>query len=87
MFAWLFSAFEKIPSCGFRLHLASHVTVLLPATFWCTVAQAQMCCSSVASVFLQLLEQLPQKIMPVASGAIKPQMYLNQNTLVEMTLG
>ncbi|XP_048884104.1 serine/threonine-protein kinase TBK1 [Brienomyrus brachyistius] len=35
----------------------------------------------------KLLEQLPQKIMPVASGAIKPQVYLNQNTLVEMTLG
>ncbi|KAL4660302.1 serine/threonine-protein kinase TBK1 [Arapaima gigas] len=32
-------------------------------------------------------EQLPQKIMPVASSGIKPQVYLSQNTLVEMTLG
>ncbi|KAG5845404.1 serine/threonine-protein kinase TBK1 isoform X1 [Anguilla anguilla] len=32
-------------------------------------------------------EQLPQKIIPVVSGTIKPQAYLSQNTLVEMTLG
>uniref|UniRef100_A0A8C9QRD1 TANK-binding kinase 1 n=1 Tax=Scleropages formosus TaxID=113540 RepID=A0A8C9QRD1_SCLFO len=32
-------------------------------------------------------EQLPQKIIPVASSGIKPQVYLSQNTLVEMTLG
>ncbi|MBN3296222.1 TBK1 kinase, partial [Amia calva] len=35
----------------------------------------------------QLQELLPQKIMPVASSGIKPQVYLSQNTLVEMTLG
>ncbi|KAG9338531.1 hypothetical protein JZ751_025587 [Albula glossodonta] len=43
------------------------------------------------TVFLQrvfkLLEQLPQKIIPVPTGGMKPQAYLNQNTLVEMTLG
>ncbi|KAJ8367600.1 hypothetical protein AAFF_G00314500 [Aldrovandia affinis] len=43
------------------------------------------------TVFLQrvykLQEQLPQKIIPVASSGIKSQAYLSQNTLVEMTLG
>ncbi|KAJ8381222.1 hypothetical protein SKAU_G00020000, partial [Synaphobranchus kaupii] len=43
------------------------------------------------TAFLQhvykLQEQLPQKIIPVVSGVIKPQAYLSQNTLVEMTLG
>uniref|UniRef100_A0AAY4EBB6 Protein kinase domain-containing protein n=1 Tax=Denticeps clupeoides TaxID=299321 RepID=A0AAY4EBB6_9TELE len=34
-----------------------------------------------------LQEQLPQKIMPLTSGGIKPQAYLSQSTLVEMTLG
>ncbi|XP_012693711.1 serine/threonine-protein kinase TBK1 [Clupea harengus] len=35
----------------------------------------------------KLQEQLPQKIMPLTSGGIKPQAYLSQSTLVEMTLG
>ncbi|XP_016307664.1 LOW QUALITY PROTEIN: serine/threonine-protein kinase TBK1-like [Sinocyclocheilus anshuiensis] len=35
----------------------------------------------------KLLEQLPQKIVPMTSGGIKPQAYLSPNTLVEMTLG
>uniref|UniRef100_A0A4W4G9F0 Protein kinase domain-containing protein n=1 Tax=Electrophorus electricus TaxID=8005 RepID=A0A4W4G9F0_ELEEL len=35
----------------------------------------------------KLLEQLPQKIIPMASSGIKPQAYLSQSTLVEMTLG
>ncbi|KAG7456340.1 hypothetical protein MATL_G00251200 [Megalops atlanticus] len=43
------------------------------------------------SVFIQrvykLQEQVPQKIIPVPSTGIKPQAYLSQNTLVEMTLG
>ncbi|XP_036373606.1 serine/threonine-protein kinase TBK1 isoform X1 [Megalops cyprinoides] len=43
------------------------------------------------SVFIQrvykLQEQMPQKIIPVPSTGIKPQAYLSQNTLVEMTLG
>ncbi|XP_006633695.1 serine/threonine-protein kinase TBK1 [Lepisosteus oculatus] len=43
------------------------------------------------SVFLervyQLQDVLPQKILPVTSSGIKPQVYLSQNTLVEMTLG
>uniref|UniRef100_A0A8B9RKJ4 Serine/threonine-protein kinase TBK1 n=1 Tax=Astyanax mexicanus TaxID=7994 RepID=A0A8B9RKJ4_ASTMX len=32
-------------------------------------------------------DQLPKKVIPMASSAIKPQAYLNQSTLVEMTLG
>ncbi|MBN3281488.1 TBK1 kinase, partial [Polyodon spathula] len=43
------------------------------------------------SVFMdrvfQLLELLPQKILPMTSSGMKPQVYLSQNTLVEMTLG
>lgn len=43
------------------------------------------------SVFMdrvfQLLELLPQKIFPMTSSGMKPQVYLSQNTLVEMTLG
>ncbi|XP_016302894.1 serine/threonine-protein kinase TBK1 [Sinocyclocheilus anshuiensis] len=35
----------------------------------------------------QLLELLPQKMVPMTSGGIKPQAYLSPNTLVEMTLG
>ena len=35
----------------------------------------------------QLQELLPQKVLPLASGGLKPQAYLSQNTLVEMTLG
>ncbi|KAL2102896.1 hypothetical protein ACEWY4_002064 [Coilia grayii] len=35
----------------------------------------------------KLQEPLPQKIMPLISGGIKPQAYLSQSTLVEMTLG
>uniref|UniRef100_A0A673G507 Serine/threonine-protein kinase TBK1-like n=1 Tax=Sinocyclocheilus rhinocerous TaxID=307959 RepID=A0A673G507_9TELE len=35
----------------------------------------------------KLLELLPQKIVPMTSGGIKPQAYLSPNTLVEMTLG
>uniref|UniRef100_A0A8C2IUS9 TANK-binding kinase 1 n=1 Tax=Cyprinus carpio TaxID=7962 RepID=A0A8C2IUS9_CYPCA len=34
-----------------------------------------------------LLELLPQKMVPMTSGGIKPQAYLSPNTLVEMTLG
>ncbi|KAG7231497.1 hypothetical protein INR49_011617 [Caranx melampygus] len=32
-------------------------------------------------------EQLPQKVLPLVSSGMKPQAYLSQNTLVEMTLG
>ncbi|XP_051976683.1 serine/threonine-protein kinase TBK1-like isoform X2 [Xyrauchen texanus] len=35
----------------------------------------------------KLLEQLPQKMMPMTSGGLKPQAYLSPSTLVEMTLG
>ncbi|XP_063073308.1 serine/threonine-protein kinase TBK1 [Engraulis encrasicolus] len=35
----------------------------------------------------KLQEPLPQKIMPLISGGMKPQAYLSQSTLVEMTLG
>ncbi|XP_051544399.1 serine/threonine-protein kinase TBK1-like [Myxocyprinus asiaticus] len=35
----------------------------------------------------KLLEQLPQKIMPMTSGGLKSQAYLSPSTLVEMTLG
>ena len=35
----------------------------------------------------QLQELLPQKVRPLPSGGLKPQAYLSQNTLVEMTLG
>uniref|UniRef100_A0A8C2IVX0 TANK-binding kinase 1 n=1 Tax=Cyprinus carpio TaxID=7962 RepID=A0A8C2IVX0_CYPCA len=35
----------------------------------------------------KLLELLPQKMVPMTSGGIKPQAYLSPNTLVEMTLG
>uniref|UniRef100_A0A7N8Y2M5 TANK-binding kinase 1 n=1 Tax=Mastacembelus armatus TaxID=205130 RepID=A0A7N8Y2M5_9TELE len=35
----------------------------------------------------QLQEQLPQKVLPLVSSGLKPQAYLSQNTLVEMTLG
>uniref|UniRef100_A0A8C3ABT2 Serine/threonine-protein kinase TBK1 n=1 Tax=Cyclopterus lumpus TaxID=8103 RepID=A0A8C3ABT2_CYCLU len=35
----------------------------------------------------RLQEQLPQKVLPLVSGGMKPQAYLSQNTLVEMTLG
>uniref|UniRef100_A0AAX7SU09 Protein kinase domain-containing protein n=1 Tax=Astatotilapia calliptera TaxID=8154 RepID=A0AAX7SU09_ASTCA len=35
----------------------------------------------------QLQEQLPQKVLPLVSSGMKPQAYLSQNTLVEMTLG
>uniref|UniRef100_A0A7N6ABV1 Protein kinase domain-containing protein n=1 Tax=Anabas testudineus TaxID=64144 RepID=A0A7N6ABV1_ANATE len=34
-----------------------------------------------------LQEQLPQKVLPLVSSGMKPQAYLSQNTLVEMTLG
>uniref|UniRef100_A0A8C3ABR1 TANK-binding kinase 1 n=1 Tax=Cyclopterus lumpus TaxID=8103 RepID=A0A8C3ABR1_CYCLU len=36
---------------------------------------------------IKLQEQLPQKVLPLVSGGMKPQAYLSQNTLVEMTLG
>ncbi|KAJ3612346.1 hypothetical protein NHX12_020622 [Muraenolepis orangiensis] len=36
---------------------------------------------------IKLQELLPQKVLPLASGGLKPQAYLSQNTLVEMTLG
>uniref|UniRef100_A0A3Q1H1P9 Serine/threonine-protein kinase TBK1 n=1 Tax=Anabas testudineus TaxID=64144 RepID=A0A3Q1H1P9_ANATE len=36
---------------------------------------------------LNLQEQLPQKVLPLVSSGMKPQAYLSQNTLVEMTLG
>ncbi|XP_062850763.1 serine/threonine-protein kinase TBK1 [Trichomycterus rosablanca] len=35
----------------------------------------------------KLQEQLPQKIIPIPSSGIKPQAYLSQSTLVEMTVG
>ncbi|XP_056312289.1 serine/threonine-protein kinase TBK1 [Danio aesculapii] len=35
----------------------------------------------------KLLEQFPQKVVPMASGVLKPQAYLSPSTLVEMTLG
>uniref|UniRef100_A0A8D3DKC5 Serine/threonine-protein kinase TBK1 n=1 Tax=Scophthalmus maximus TaxID=52904 RepID=A0A8D3DKC5_SCOMX len=35
----------------------------------------------------RLQEQLPQKLLPLVSSGMKPQAYLSQNTLVEMTLG
>ncbi|XP_028664083.1 serine/threonine-protein kinase TBK1 [Erpetoichthys calabaricus] len=35
----------------------------------------------------ELQDMLPQKILPVPSNERKPQIYLSQNTLVEMTLG
>lgn len=35
----------------------------------------------------KIQEQLPQKIMPITSSGIKPQAYLSQSTLVEMTAG
>ncbi|XP_058273355.1 serine/threonine-protein kinase TBK1 isoform X1 [Hemibagrus wyckioides] len=35
----------------------------------------------------KIQEQLPQKIMPIQSSGIKPQAYLSQSTLVEMTAG
>uniref|UniRef100_A0A665VF39 Protein kinase domain-containing protein n=1 Tax=Echeneis naucrates TaxID=173247 RepID=A0A665VF39_ECHNA len=35
----------------------------------------------------RLQEQLPQKVLPLVSSGMKPQAYLSQNTLVEMTLG
>uniref|UniRef100_A0AAQ5XJ22 Protein kinase domain-containing protein n=1 Tax=Amphiprion ocellaris TaxID=80972 RepID=A0AAQ5XJ22_AMPOC len=35
----------------------------------------------------KLQEQLPQKVLPLVSSGMKPQAYLSQNTLVEMTLG
>uniref|UniRef100_A0A3Q3SUI6 TANK-binding kinase 1 n=1 Tax=Mastacembelus armatus TaxID=205130 RepID=A0A3Q3SUI6_9TELE len=35
----------------------------------------------------RLQEQLPQKVLPLVSSGLKPQAYLSQNTLVEMTLG
>ncbi|XP_077101578.1 serine/threonine-protein kinase TBK1 isoform X2 [Siphateles boraxobius] len=34
-----------------------------------------------------LMEQLPQKMMPMTIGGLKPQAYLSPSTLVEMTLG
>ncbi|XP_062338911.1 serine/threonine-protein kinase TBK1 [Osmerus eperlanus] len=43
--------------------------------------------SMVMERVIKLQEQLPQKVMPLASGGIKPQAYLSQSTLVEMTLG
>ncbi|CAL8386014.1 unnamed protein product, partial [Boreogadus saida] len=39
------------------------------------------------SAVLKLQELLPQKVRPLPSGGLKPQAYLSQNTLVEMTLG
>uniref|UniRef100_A0A8D3E6Y7 Serine/threonine-protein kinase TBK1 n=1 Tax=Scophthalmus maximus TaxID=52904 RepID=A0A8D3E6Y7_SCOMX len=36
---------------------------------------------------IKLQEQLPQKLLPLVSSGMKPQAYLSQNTLVEMTLG
>lgn len=36
---------------------------------------------------IKMQEQLPQKVLPLVSGGMKPQAYLSQNTLVEMTLG
>ncbi|XP_030209028.1 serine/threonine-protein kinase TBK1 isoform X4 [Gadus morhua] len=36
---------------------------------------------------IKLQELLPQKVRPLPSGGLKPQAYLSQNTLVEMTLG
>ncbi|XP_067283270.1 serine/threonine-protein kinase TBK1 isoform X1 [Pseudorasbora parva] len=35
----------------------------------------------------KLMEQLPQKMMPMTAAGIKPQAYLSPSTLVEMTLG
>uniref|UniRef100_A0A673B269 Protein kinase domain-containing protein n=1 Tax=Sphaeramia orbicularis TaxID=375764 RepID=A0A673B269_9TELE len=35
----------------------------------------------------RLQELLPQKVLPLVSSGMKPQAYLSQNTLVEMTLG
>uniref|UniRef100_A0A8C6WZJ4 TANK-binding kinase 1 n=1 Tax=Neogobius melanostomus TaxID=47308 RepID=A0A8C6WZJ4_9GOBI len=39
------------------------------------------------SIEKELQEQLPQKVLPLVSSGMKPQAYLSQNTLVEMTLG
>uniref|UniRef100_A0A673B4L8 Protein kinase domain-containing protein n=1 Tax=Sphaeramia orbicularis TaxID=375764 RepID=A0A673B4L8_9TELE len=36
---------------------------------------------------IKLQELLPQKVLPLVSSGMKPQAYLSQNTLVEMTLG
>uniref|UniRef100_A0AAQ4PY20 TANK-binding kinase 1 n=1 Tax=Gasterosteus aculeatus aculeatus TaxID=481459 RepID=A0AAQ4PY20_GASAC len=36
---------------------------------------------------IKLQEHLPQKVLPLVSSGMKPQAYLSQNTLVEMTLG
>uniref|UniRef100_A0A3Q3QDQ5 Serine/threonine-protein kinase TBK1 n=1 Tax=Monopterus albus TaxID=43700 RepID=A0A3Q3QDQ5_MONAL len=36
---------------------------------------------------IKLQEQMPQKVLPLVSSGMKPQAYLSQNTLVEMTLG
>uniref|UniRef100_A0A3P8ZTN7 Protein kinase domain-containing protein n=1 Tax=Esox lucius TaxID=8010 RepID=A0A3P8ZTN7_ESOLU len=44
--------------------------------------------SMVMERVIKLQEQLPGKVLPLASsGIVKPQAYLSQNTLVEMTLG
>uniref|UniRef100_A0A6Q2ZN63 Protein kinase domain-containing protein n=1 Tax=Esox lucius TaxID=8010 RepID=A0A6Q2ZN63_ESOLU len=46
------------------------------------------CCDVINQCLCQLQEQLPGKVLPLASsGIVKPQAYLSQNTLVEMTLG
>uniref|UniRef100_A0A673AZY1 Protein kinase domain-containing protein n=1 Tax=Sphaeramia orbicularis TaxID=375764 RepID=A0A673AZY1_9TELE len=39
------------------------------------------------SIEKELQELLPQKVLPLVSSGMKPQAYLSQNTLVEMTLG
>uniref|UniRef100_A0A7N8YEJ8 TANK-binding kinase 1 n=1 Tax=Mastacembelus armatus TaxID=205130 RepID=A0A7N8YEJ8_9TELE len=44
-------------------------------------------CLCVCVCVSQLQEQLPQKVLPLVSSGLKPQAYLSQNTLVEMTLG
>uniref|UniRef100_A0AAY4EBA5 Protein kinase domain-containing protein n=1 Tax=Denticeps clupeoides TaxID=299321 RepID=A0AAY4EBA5_9TELE len=46
-----------------------------------------VCACVCARARARVCEQLPQKIMPLTSGGIKPQAYLSQSTLVEMTLG
>uniref|UniRef100_A0A665VDV3 Protein kinase domain-containing protein n=1 Tax=Echeneis naucrates TaxID=173247 RepID=A0A665VDV3_ECHNA len=43
--------------------------------------------SQLISIEKELQEQLPQKVLPLVSSGMKPQAYLSQNTLVEMTLG
>uniref|UniRef100_A0A8C5CAT1 TANK binding kinase 1 n=1 Tax=Gadus morhua TaxID=8049 RepID=A0A8C5CAT1_GADMO len=51
---------------------------------WMRSAHRSLLCGRVSK---QLQELLPQKVRPLPSGGLKPQAYLSQNTLVEMTLG